>query len=397
VARATGLLRSFTIKALKKKTMTQHYHAPVSTKSLAEEDIVLIDKAKLKIHEVFMQYAPSCRRYREINECAVPAALDLQMDVYACGSTNVKSINGRAALVRGMFLDFIILKIDIVKLTEWGAALWVRSRVNSGTKTAGRYAISTLAFVAQCTGENMFHKTPLVVTQSKPRHGSRAASEPAIPARPLLWRHTTALEETIVLGATPQQRAYAGFFTFLIQSSARCGDGQRSRKLRLEKDSLMGESLMKGKASWTQWAALRKDFNNRDWAGAWMEELQLCNLPGDDFVLLAANVTMDEWIPRPARYGDFSRALHLLLMIYGGESPESVIEFTPHGCRHVQLTAAQQLAQQGHLGVSCLESLGHWERGSKMPKHYDAAACVTELQARKTISDAFAIGMAACR
>ena len=123
-----------------------------------------------------------------------------------------------------------------------------------------------------------------------------------------------------------------------------------------------------------------------------MHELQSCGLPGDDYVVLAANVTMDEWIPRPARYGDFSRALHLLLMVYGGEIPETVIEYTPHGCRHVLLTSAQQLAQQGKLSVPCMESLGHWERGSKMPKHYDAAACVTELQARKTISDAVKSG-----
>ena len=140
---------------------------------------------------------------------------------------------------------------------------------------------------------------------------------------------------------------------------------------------------MKGKASWTRWAALRDGVSRDNWAGEWLQCLTAENLPSEDYILYATNVTMDAWILRAARYADFSRALHLLLMAHCSESPDTVVEFTPHGCRHSQITAAQQLAQQGHLSVSCLESLGHWERGSRMPKHYDAAACVTELQARR--------------
>ena len=120
-----------------------------------------------------------------------------------------------------------------------------------------------------------------------------------------------------------------------------------------------------------------------DWAGTWMDELAACKLPGPDFVVLAPNVSLDKWLNRPARYADFIRALHLLLMLHGGETPSSVVEFTPHGCRHVQVTPATQMASQGLLTESSLESLGHWEKGSKMPRHYDSAACVTELHTRK--------------
>ena len=79
-------------------------------------------------------------------------------------------------------------------------------------------------------------------------------------------------------------------------------------------------------------------------------------------------------------------------MIYGGESPSSVVEYTPHGCRHVQVTAGAQLAAQGIISEQSLESLGQWERGSKMPKTYDSASCVSELQTRKVIADTLMAG-----
>ena len=123
-----------------------------------------------------------------------------------------------------------------------------------------------------------------------------------------------------------------------------------------------------------------------------MAELEACGMPGPDYIVRAPNSSMDAWLERPARYDDFARALHLLLMIHGGETPESVIEFTPHGCRHVQVTAGAQLAAQGVITNKSLESLGQWEPGSKMPARYDSAACVTELQTRKTITDVLKTG-----
>ena len=111
----------------------------------------------------------------------------------------------------------------------------------------------------------------------------------------------------------------------------------------------MGESLLKGRPTWTKWAASRKGLTVDDWAAPWLEELAKCNLPGPDFIILAPNATLDAWLPRPAEYRDFSRALHLLLMLYCGESPTSVVEYTPHGCRHVMVTAGTQLVAQGIL------------------------------------------------
>ena len=181
-----------------------------------------------------------------------PAALELQIDVYVGGSASIVRIAARTGLLKNMFLDFVSLKISLTNLSEWEAALWVRSRVMGGTKTAGRNARACLALAARCTGERFFEDSALVKAQAAPRYGARAASDPPVPAIPLEWRHIQALEKVIEEGATPQQRVLAGFFVFLVQTASRCSDGQRSRKIRLSGDALLGESLMKGKPSWSR-------------------------------------------------------------------------------------------------------------------------------------------------
>ena len=50
----------------------------------------------------------------------------------------------------------------------------------------------------------------------------------------------------LVTGKTSQQRILAGFFVFLVHSSHRCSNGQRTRKLQLSDDAILGESLLKG-------------------------------------------------------------------------------------------------------------------------------------------------------
>ena len=140
---------------------------------------------------------------------------------------------------------------------------------------------------------------------------------------------------------------------------------------------------MSGLATWFDYGRL---------GGAMDGRVSACGLHGPDYIILAPNVTLDVWLPRPAEYRDFSRALHLLLMIHGGENPESVTDFTPHGCRHVLVTAGAQLVSQGLLETSSLETLGHWEKESKMPGKYDSASCVTELQTRSVIAETLRTG-----
>ena len=130
----------------------------------------------------------------------------------------------------------------------------------------------------------------------------------------------------------------------------------------------MGQSLLKGRTSWKKWAATRQGYTRNDWAGPFMQQLSENGLPGEDYLVLAPNVTLDAWTNRPAVYHDFHRALQLMLMVYAGESPASVVEFTPHGCRHVQVTAATQLASVGAMSDSSIEYIGHWEKNSRMQR-----------------------------
>jgi hypothetical protein len=301
-------------------------------------------------------------------------------------------VAARPRMLKNMFLDFQALQIDVRHLAEWDIALWVRSRVNGGAKTAGSTARSALMLAERCTDENFYAESALVKSQAAPAQEARASADPPKPASPLKWGHIEGLEGAIMMGKTVQQRILAGFFTFLVHTSHRTKNGQRSRKIRLTEDAIMGESLLKGRPTWTKWAASRTGLTVNDWAAPWLEELASCDLPGPDYIILAPNATLDAWLPRPAEYRDFSRALHLLLMIYCGESPNSVVDYTPHGCRHVMVTAGTQLVAQGLLKTSSLETLGHWEKGSKMPGLYNSAACVTELQTRSTIAETLRTG-----
>jgi len=156
-----------------------------------------------------------------------------------------------------MFQDMECLRIDVRALSEWDAALWVRARVQCGTKTAGQYAKSTLILAEKVTGEKFHAASELVKAQASPLAGNKAAAEPPKPAVQPKWTHIMALEEAIKYGKTPQQRIMAGFFVFLVHSSHRCSNGQGSRNLRLTPDALMGEAMLKGKKVWTKWVASR--------------------------------------------------------------------------------------------------------------------------------------------
>ena len=96
------------------------------------------------------------------------AELDLQMDVYVSGSSNAGRIRGRVSLLTNMFLDFKSLRIDPANLTEWEAALWTRSRVNSGAKSAGPSAKTALSLVEKFSGENFYDDLPSVRAQAFP-------------------------------------------------------------------------------------------------------------------------------------------------------------------------------------------------------------------------------------
>ena len=98
------------------------------------------------------------------------AALAMQMDIYVSGSQNVARIQGRARQLENMFLDMRCLRIQVGTLTDWDAALWVRSRVSAGTKSAGATARTALTLAERFTGEKFFAESALVKAQAVPKH-----------------------------------------------------------------------------------------------------------------------------------------------------------------------------------------------------------------------------------
>ena len=75
-------------------------------------------------------------------------------------------------------------------------------------------------------------------------------------------------------------------------------------------------------------------------------------------------------------------------------SPEEALAETPHGLRHLYPEASRQLVSKFGVGMSedQKEEVGHWARGSSMPRHYDSAACVSELIAKNRIAAAMRRG-----
>ena len=73
-------------------------------------------------------------------------------------------------------------------------------------------------------------------------------------------------------------------------------------------------------------------------------------------------------------------------------TPRDAVEYTPHSFRHVLIVAGQQLRSSGVVRSEDIESLGHWQPGSAMPRAYDSEAGVSELQTRVAIMDAVRTG-----
>ena len=243
-------------------------------------------KAVQHCHDVFLRFVPDAPRFVHLQHGANAAELDLQMQIYRAGSRSVKVVERRARLAESFFLDLQVLGWSLTSFSEWFAAAWVRSQVSSGRKTAGASARMTLRLVRDATGLTTFCESPLVLAQgSAESSAGSGANEPPEPAKVPEFDILQEFEIAMVKGDTVQQRGYLGFFVFLSQCSARCSDGQRSRKLKISEHALCGESRMKNKKCWTRWFCPRDGFFLRNWADEWLASLQASGLPGPDFLL----------------------------------------------------------------------------------------------------------------
>jgi hypothetical protein len=238
---------------------------------------------------------------------------------------------------------------------------------------------------------DLFLENPLVASQFKSLASAACDVEPS-KAKDIPIKTIIGMERLVLTAPTPQLRCYCGLFALLGSTSLRAADAIRSRALKISGDAVTAVSKMKNKKSWTRWYAPRIGFSGVDWASEWIEQLWSVGLPGDDFLLLGVNSAGDVWSDVPATYGDVRRMLHLVLMSQFNLRAVDAVEFNPHGFRHVLITAAHQLKGFGVVSEPDLDVLGHWSKGSAMPRSYDSSAGVTEMRTREAIIQQIRLG-----
>jgi hypothetical protein len=350
----------------------------------------LMEDAKLIVEKVFLEFASTTPRFLTLKG-ASPLMWDMQRDVYRLGSKSHRVVRRRANMVRSFFVDIRAYSWDIGCLTPFEVAAWVRGRVSGGTPSAVASARQVLRLVEASTDCSLHLSHPLVKGQLQ-----AGATSGKLPDEPEMAKEVDIniimkMEELSMSADSPALRCVAGFFALLACSSLRASDALRTRSIRLTADAISGVSRMKGKRCWTRWFADRHGFSGSMWAEHWLKNLKEFANPGPDFLMCAPSASLDGFLERPAEYGDMRRSLHVVLMILGMNA-QSAVEYNPHGFRHVLVSVGQQLRSLGIVEEGELERIGHWTKGSNMPRKYDSCAGVSELKVRETLMRAIRNG-----
>ena len=354
-----------------------------------ESDV--IGKAVARTHEVFVMYASMPPRFKYLADGG-DLIISMQMDVYKMSSKSPRVISTKTGMAKAFFRDLEVAKWSLMDLNAFKIATWARGRVSGGTKSAARTARCTLMLVEAATEVNMHLDNSLVKAQLASSTCAVGHAEPSTKAKDIHTEYIIKFEELVSSALTTQQRCYAGLFSLLACTSLRASDALRTRTLGLLDNAISGVSRMKSKKTWTKWFAPCQGFSGSCWVELWLMELSINGLPDHDFILKGVNSAGDEWCERPATYADVRRMMHLMLMVYLGLPAEDAVGYNPHGFRHVLVTAAQQLKHFGVVKEDELEVLGHWSRGSSMPRNYDMASGVTEMKVRNTVMSQFRKG-----
>ena len=144
---------------------------------------------------------------------------------------------------------------------------------------------------------------------------------------------------------------------------------------------------MKKKGTGIPWAALRRGFTGRDWAGAWLKQMAAYGLPGVDFLMAAPSTDYSSFKDSIANFYHAQAALRALLVLDGMPEVEAM-SYSCHSWRHLYPTAGKQMG----LTDGAVGEMGHWEAGSNMPRGYVSMACVSELLTKRAVCDAFSSG-----
>ena len=182
-------------------------------------------------------------------------------------------------------------------------------------------------------------------------------------------------------------KIFAGLMIVLALGCMRFSDAIYVRGLVLKDDAILGICWhMKRKRKSVPFAVPRYGVDGADWGGEWFKLLEAANLPGPDFLLPNPSTNFSKWIPKSVcSYASALRAMRVLLM----EGPAAMavhiaIMFTLHSWRHLLPVCSRQLNQTNDATTE----IGHWEKGSDMPHHYDSIACGKELMHKFEIMDA---------
>ena len=116
-----------------------------------------------------------------------------------------------------------------------------------------------------------------------------------------------------------------------------------------------------------------------DWGGAWFKALKSVFLPSPDFLLLEP-ASLLKFRPFPASYSTIVNFMRIVLFRVG-LSVIQALEFSLHSWRHLYPTLSSQLG----LDPAQQEAIGHWNKGSSMPTHYDAMNNSLEIRAKQHI------------
>ena len=279
------------------------------------------------------------------------------------------------------------MNLDFEALSAWDIASFLRlQKIRSLSRPARCHR--GISWLARSLGYTWPLKDALVMAQCNGSTVDSTATPLPVQAECPTLEMLRKMEEVVFTGEFVVLKIYAGFIALLAHGCLRFADAQHSEDLYITSDAIIGTGWRVKKCKRkVLWAALRVGISARDWGAEWLAVLAEVDLPAKDFILKAPTPDLRGLTERIASYDNVACVMRAILMMTGMSAGEAV-RYTPHSWRHLYPTLGRQL----NLPESQLNEVGHWAPGSGMPRRYDAAACVSELAAKASITGAIASG-----
>ena len=189
---------------------------PTLTGSLESREAALMERAKIAINDIFVEFASGSPRFLALALNGGSALLwDMQRDTYRLRSRSHRVVARRAIPIRNFFLDMRAYGWDWMALTPFMVAAWVRGKVLGCPVSTAIQAKDTLRIISQATDVNLHFEHPTVLGQFAAASSPTSCSEPSAQPLEITVEMMIALESYTVVAPTPQLRCFAGFSSFL--------------------------------------------------------------------------------------------------------------------------------------------------------------------------------------